>query len=134
VLESAWRDDGTAVGQMPVHLPANHQPADLPTRMAPRLIELCFQTAGLWEMGTKGRLALPQHIDHVALLRRPETADGPLYAVVVSSPDARGFDADVVDTSGVVYVTMRGYRTVELPTPVDEAVLEPVRRAIGPER
>jgi hypothetical protein len=35
-------------------LAANHLPSELPTVMAPRLIELCFQTAGLWEMGVAG--------------------------------------------------------------------------------
>ena len=36
--------------------------------MAPRLIELCFQTAGFWEMGVQSRMGLPQHIDRVSLL------------------------------------------------------------------
>ena len=48
--------------------------------MAPRLIELCFQTAGVWEMGAQGRMGLPQHIDRVSslLLPAPESADSPL--------------------------------------------------------
>ena len=47
-------------------LPDNHHPSELPTLMAPRLIELCFQTAGLWEMGVQGRMGLPLHIDRVS--------------------------------------------------------------------
>ena len=54
VVERAWWDGRRIVGLMAKGLPPNHLPADLPTLMAPRLIELCFQTAGLWEMGTAG--------------------------------------------------------------------------------
>src|SRR5215471_21562471 len=63
-----------------------------PTIMSPpkvrwfwaRLIELCFQTAGLWEISVHYRMGLPQHIDRVCLYRAPELADGPLYAVVTA--------------------------------------------------
>ena len=37
---------------------------------APRLIELCFQTAGVYELGTAGRMALPTHVDRHDLRRR----------------------------------------------------------------
>ena len=40
--------------------------------MAPRLIELCFQTAGLWELGAQSRFGLPQDVQQVSLLRAPE--------------------------------------------------------------
>ena len=71
-------------------LPANHIPSELPTLMAPRLIELCFQTAGVWEMGVQGRMGLPQHVDRVSslLLPVPESADDRLYAVVTPDPVA----------------------------------------------
>jgi NAD(P)-dependent dehydrogenase (short-subunit alcohol dehydrogenase family) len=130
VVGTAWRDNGRTVGQMPLTLAANHQPPDMVTLMAPRLIELCFQTAGLFEMGTTGRMALPQHIDRVTTLRRPENAVGALHAVVVAHPDDGGFDAQVVDTAGNVYVTMQGYHTIELPSVVDEDRLAPLRQAM----
>ena len=41
----------------------------------PRLIELCFQTAGIWELGTTGRMALPSHIDRVELFGSPPNGD-----------------------------------------------------------
>ncbi len=50
---------------MAADLPPNHQPADVPTVTDPRLIELCFQAAGVWEIGTTGILALPLHVDRV---------------------------------------------------------------------
>src|SRR5579859_6352114 len=49
VVERAWWDGQRVVGLMAKGLPANHLPSELSTIMAPRLIELCFQTAGLWE-------------------------------------------------------------------------------------
>ena len=58
------------VGEMAKGLPGNHQPPEQPTLMAPRLIELCFQTAGLWEMGAQNRFGLPQHVEQVSCFAR----------------------------------------------------------------
>ena len=66
VLDRAWRDNGHVVGEFAGGLPADHEPAAQPTELAPRLIELCFQTAGVWELGDTGRMALPTHVDRVA--------------------------------------------------------------------
>ena len=112
------------VGMMSASLPANHHPSDLPILMAPRLIELCFQTAGLWEMSAQGRMGLPLHIDQVSILQNPELAQGALYAVVTPAPDEARFDAEVVDAAGAQYVKLTGYRTVALPNIVD---LEPLK-------
>jgi acyl transferase domain-containing protein/NAD(P)-dependent dehydrogenase (short-subunit alcohol dehydrogenase family)/acyl carrier protein len=54
VVERAWWDGKRMWGQMAENLPANHQPSGKPLSMAPRLIELCLQTAGLWEIGVEG--------------------------------------------------------------------------------
>ena len=115
VVERAWWDGNRIVGLMNQNLPDNHHPAEQPTLMAPRLIELCFQTAGLWEMGVQGRMGLPQHIDRISLLRAPELAEGRLYAVVTPHPDQASFDAEVVDAKGNRYLHLNGYRTVALP-------------------
>ncbi|MGO9517866.1 MAG: SDR family NAD(P)-dependent oxidoreductase, partial [Candidatus Korobacteraceae bacterium] len=74
VLESAWWDGKRMVGMLAGNLPSNHQPSDQPTLMAPRLIELCFQTAGLWEMGVQNRFGLPQDVQQVSLVRAPKLA------------------------------------------------------------
>ncbi|HEX6861950.1 MAG TPA: polyketide synthase dehydratase domain-containing protein, partial [Thermoanaerobaculia bacterium] len=134
VLESAWRDGDTVVGRYAANLPPEYrleaQPATLPTLMEPRLIELCFQTAGLGELGRKGRMALPLHVDRVRTLRAAPAGDGtPLFAV--TRPGADGsVDAWVVDREGNLYVTLSGYRTVELPGGVDPERLEPLRSAM----
>jgi hypothetical protein len=84
--------------------------------MAPRLIELCFQTAGLWEMATKGVMALPLAIGSVTTYSQPEAAEGGrLYALATPVDDGAAFDAQVVDEAGNVYVDLKGYRTVQLP-------------------
>ena len=125
VLERAWWDGKRMVGQMAEGLPGNHQPSEQPTLMAPRLIELCFQTAGLWEMGVQSRMGLPQHVAaSLACVRAPELAEGRLYAVVTPDPEQGSFDAEVVDTTGNRYVQLSGYRTVALPNSVDAEPLK----------
>jgi hypothetical protein len=125
VLERAWGDGNRIIGQMPEGLPNHHHPPERRTLMAPRLVELCFQTAGVWEIGVQGRMGLPRHVHQVSLWRAPETADGRrLYAVVIPDPDRGSFDAEVVDTAGNRYVHLSGYRTVALPNGVDAEPLK----------
>jgi len=119
VLERAWWDGKRMVGLMAQNLPRNHQPADQPTLMAPRLIELCFQTAGLWELGAQNRFGLPQDVQQVSLLRAPDLAEGKLYALVTPNPEDGSFDAEVVDAKGNRYMYLCGYRTAALPSNVD---------------
>jgi hypothetical protein len=129
VIERAWWDGKRMVGLLSKNLPDNHHPSELPLTMAPRLIELCFQTAGVWEMGIEGRMGLPQHIDRiVSFVSDPAQAEGPLYAVV--TPHEGGFDAEVVDTEGKCYVQFRGYRTVTIPNAVDAEGVQTLRAAM----
>ena len=132
VVERAWWDGQRVVGLMAKGLPENHLPSELPTLMTPRLIELCFQTAGVWEMGTQGRMGLPQHIDRVSsLLAAPESADTRLYAVVTSDWGRGSFDAEVVDTKGNRYLHLSGYRTVAVPNAVDAERLKALQAAMS---
>ena len=131
VVERAWWDGHRIVGLMANSLPANHLPSELPTLMAPRLIELCFQTAGLWEMGTQARMGLPLHIDRVSSLLIPESADTRLYAVVTSDPARGSFDAQVTDTKGNCYLRLNGYRTVAVPNAVDAGRLKALQTAMS---
>ena len=124
VLERAWWDGTRMIGEMAAGLPGNHQPSDRPTLMAPRLIELCFQTAGLWEMGAHSRMGLPQHVHEVSWLRAPQSAEGRLYAVVTPHPEQGSFDAEVVDATGNRYVRLGGYSTAALPDGLDAESLK----------
>ena len=90
VVGEAWQHDGAAVGRLAEHLPADQVPASAPTLLGPRLEELCFQVAGLWEAGREGRLALPAHVDRLSVLGdgwRPVTAT-PLVAIARPMPGA----------------------------------------------
>jgi NAD(P)-dependent dehydrogenase (short-subunit alcohol dehydrogenase family) len=124
VLERAWWDGNRMVGQMARDLPNNHYPSELPAVMAPRLIELCFQTAGICEMSVQHRLGLPLHIDRVRVWQAPEALEGPLFAVVTPHPAEASFDAEIVDAAGNRYVQLIGYRTVALP---DAIAAEPLK-------
>jgi hypothetical protein len=131
VVERAWWDGTRIVGLLNKNLPVNHNPPEQRVLMAPRLIELCFQTAGLWEMGVQGRMGLPRHIDRVSLLRAPELADGRLYAVVAPHPDRGDFDAEIVDSNGNRYLHMSGYHTVALPDGVAAEPLKALQAAMS---
>ena len=131
VLKRARWDENGAVGEMAAGLPDNHHPNEQPLKIAPRLIELCFQTAGLWEMAIQHRMGLPRHVDRVSLYRPPEAAAGPLFAVVTANPAAGSFDADVVDSAGVRYLHVGGYRTVVFREGVDVPALTPAHAAMA---
>jgi acyl transferase domain-containing protein/acyl carrier protein/NAD(P)-dependent dehydrogenase (short-subunit alcohol dehydrogenase family) len=131
VLDKAWWDGDCIFGEMAEGLPNNHHPYELPTLMAPRLIELCFQTAGLWEMGVQGRMGLPRHIDLVRLCHAPDRPEGRLYALVTPDPAQGSFDAEVMDTAGNHYVHLHGYSTVAIPNAVDAEPLKALQVAMS---
>jgi hypothetical protein len=95
----------------------------------PRLTELAFQTAGIWEIGTAGTMALPSHIDRVVYAGDVTKAKGNLCAVVHPA-DGGVFDAVVADEKGSALVAMSGYTTVQLPAPIDSDLAAPLRDAM----
>jgi NAD(P)-dependent dehydrogenase (short-subunit alcohol dehydrogenase family) len=131
VIEKAWWNGTQMIGQLADDLPSNHFPADLPTLMSPRLIELCFQTAGLWEMGNQSRMGLPQHLDCVSVLA-PEPVGVRLFAVVTPDAQHGTFDADVVDANCNRYLHLSGYRTVAVPNAFIEDQVKALRAMLSP--
>ncbi len=119
VIEKAWWDGARLIGLMATNLPPNHHPAELSTVVLPRLIELCFQTAGIWELGVQGRMGLPQYVHQILFYRRPAPADGRLYAILTPGHAQRGFDIDVADAKGNCVLRLTGYQTVALPNAVN---------------
>jgi hypothetical protein len=121
VLEQVQVAGDRAVGRMADGLPPATDPAGAAELMAPRLIELCYQTAGVLEIKTENAMALPKAVGSVTVYQRPKEADGSpgashsLYAVVQAGADGSGFDAQVCDKNGVVYLKLNGYQTVRLP-------------------
>jgi acyl transferase domain-containing protein/acyl carrier protein/NAD(P)-dependent dehydrogenase (short-subunit alcohol dehydrogenase family) len=130
VVESSWQVGNEVVGRYASNLPPNHDPGHLPTLVLPRLIELCFQTASLWELATKARLGLPYRVDHLSILMPSGSDRAGLHSVVVPNADG-GFDARVVDEKGNVWLKLRGYRTMALPEPVDDSLLAPLRAVMS---
>jgi hypothetical protein len=112
VLRRAWWDQDRVIGEMAEGLPEDHYPGGRPLVMSPRWIELCFQTAGLWEMAVQDRMGLPHSVHRVWLWDAPHPPQGPLYAVVTPDRAASSFDAEVVDAAGTPYLHLTGYRTV----------------------
>jgi hypothetical protein len=130
VLDCVWRAGEGVAGLMSASLPPDGLDGSA-GRLAPRLLELCFQTAGVLEIARQGRMGLPLQMEQVRLLRRPEAADGRrLLAVVTPRPDG-AFDAEVLDDAGDVYLSVRGYRTSPHPDPIEADVLRPFVSAMA---
>ncbi|HRW20020.1 MAG TPA: SDR family NAD(P)-dependent oxidoreductase, partial [Dermatophilaceae bacterium] len=134
VVGEAWRSDGDegagSAARMADPLPDNHVPGDAPLVNAPRLAELCFQTAGLWEAGTEHRMALPTRVGRVRVLADPDTAVRPLHALARQVGPSR-FDCAVVDGDGAVVMRMDGYESIELPAPIPTEVLGALEQTFG---
>jgi hypothetical protein len=131
VLKSAWWDQNGVVGEMAAGLPDNHHPSGQTLAVAPRLIELCFQTAGIYEMAVQHQMGLPRHVDRMILHRDPDPAAGPFFAVVTPDSASRSFDADVVDGAGRLYLHVSGYRTVMFREDVDAQVFSAAQPALA---
>jgi NAD(P)-dependent dehydrogenase (short-subunit alcohol dehydrogenase family) len=129
VLDSAWKSGEQMIGRMAENLQPNHYPPELPVVMSPRAIELCLQTAGIWEMAFTGRMALPLHADSVKLFRSSAEAPGPLFAVATPRQDG-AFDVDVTDNTGLRYIRLTGYRTIVHPDGVNAEPLQALQAAV----
>jgi hypothetical protein len=129
VVDEAWHHGSDAVSRIARHLPADLPPDANRTTTQPRLAEACFQTAGLWEIGHAGHLALPAHVDLASVPRRlvPETE---LFAIARPA-DGGGFDCEVVDKDGDIVMRVSGYRTVGLDSPLPADLQRPIRDAMG---
>jgi hypothetical protein len=132
VLDGVQRDGDAIVGKLNVDLPAfTGAPVEMLT--VPRLLELCLQTAGVWEIGKTGVLALPTAIDRVVVHLKPENGET-LYAQMEPRPgsdETLAFDGRVVDEQGKVYLEMSGYRTARLPTSIDPEQVAPLKAAVA---
>jgi hypothetical protein len=132
VVDSVGKSGHKVVAVLADSLPSNHLPENRQLVTTPRLTELAFQAAGIWEIGTTGKMALPLHIDRLVYAGDPKKAKGRLHAVVDPN-DGGGFDALIVDEGGTAYVAMSGYRTVQLPVPVDSSASAPLVEAMTKE-
>jgi NAD(P)-dependent dehydrogenase (short-subunit alcohol dehydrogenase family) len=136
VVSAAWREGPDAVARLNDGLGPDHRPEEVPLLIGPRLVELCFQDAGLWEAGNTGRLALPMRVARLRLLADPAaTPQGPVHATARPGSEGTGaevFDCAVVDGSGRVLLRMDGYATVALPSPVAGELGARLHEVMGP--
>ncbi|MEN6572626.1 MAG: SDR family NAD(P)-dependent oxidoreductase [Anaerolineaceae bacterium] len=130
VLESAQLSNGKVLGKF--NKKVVEIAADDPALFAtPLLIEMCFQTAGLYQAGATGVLALPQSVGSLKLFKRPLNGVA-IFAEV--NPRMEGesyvFDARVVDAKGNVFLELTDYRTSALPYPAEQQLVEPLKKLV----
>jgi NAD(P)-dependent dehydrogenase (short-subunit alcohol dehydrogenase family) len=127
VLDGVRLEEDHAVGVMRAALPPNAADVGAAALAAPRLVELCFQTAGVLEIARREVFGLPAALESVRIWRAVEIGRGGLFAEVRQREDDDGFDARVVDADGNVHVELSGYRTVAIPEPPESMseLLEP---------
>jgi acyl transferase domain-containing protein/acyl carrier protein/NAD(P)-dependent dehydrogenase (short-subunit alcohol dehydrogenase family) len=129
VLDSAWRSGDEVVGMFAKSLPANHEPAELPALVSPRSIELCFQTVSLSILALQERLGLPYAFRELKIASFPEKGAGETFFSVTSSNADGTYNARMLDDKGNVYLTLLGYRIMELPDTVLPNLLAPLKEA-----
>ena len=116
VIERARVSEHESVALMAHDLGPNTEPANAESVMAPRLVELCFQAAALWNTKVKNAMAFPLGFEAVTAYRQPEEAEGRrLYCVCKTHNDGVSFDAQVTDEAGNVFVVLKSYLTVSRP-------------------
>jgi len=128
VLEAVQQKPGVVVGKLRQELPPlTRQKQSL--ILSPLLVELCLQTAGVWEIGAKGTMALPRSIGNLKVY--PAEVNGSeIYAEV--TPRSEGgerpsFNARVIDAKGRVFLELEDYRTEPLPYSVEKEQLKPLQ-------
>jgi acyl transferase domain-containing protein/NAD(P)-dependent dehydrogenase (short-subunit alcohol dehydrogenase family) len=133
VLEMVNRlSTGQVVGTMRTLLPADTTNPNSTSMVGPRLVELCFQTAGVWEIGQTGQMGLPSVVERVTVL--DPTPNGKLVVAELqpsSTDNALSFNARVRDDEGKVYLTVEGYRTSRIPGGLPDEALGRFRSVVG---
>ena len=127
VLEAVQRSGDSVIGKF--NNTIFHKPIDETEISATSLlIELCFQTAGLWEVGLTGFRSLPQSIGELKVYRK--YIDGTSIYTKVNLKEHNGlryFDARVLDSMGNVYLDMTEYRTSPQLEPAEAQLVEPIK-------
>jgi acyl transferase domain-containing protein/acyl carrier protein/NAD(P)-dependent dehydrogenase (short-subunit alcohol dehydrogenase family) len=132
VLEMVNRlSSGEIVGTMRTELPLNTTDANHASLMGPRLVEFCFQTAGVWEIGKTGLMGLPSVVDRVTVFDPAPQKQVMTVLTPRQSDSGLAFDGVVRDDDGKVYVKVEGYRTAQLPGGLPEDQQAPFRGVIG---
>ncbi|HPS47987.1 MAG TPA: SDR family NAD(P)-dependent oxidoreductase [Flexilinea sp.] len=130
VLDAAQLSENAVLGKFNRQL--MNVPADeVVPYMKSLLIELCFQSAGLWEVGSTGILSLPQSVGNLSF-HKQSINKGPIFAEVQPREHEGqiSFDAKVVDAKGNVILELEDYRTSPLPYSADKKLVEPIKSMV----
>ena len=131
VLESVQTEGERVLGKFNKNLPPFTKTGH-GLLSTPILVELCFQTAGIWEVGKTGVLALPHSIESLTLY--PQHANGEdIYAEVqpVRAEDGSvSFNARVIDSAGRLFLELQNYRTIQLPYSVEQHLVAPLQKLV----
>jgi NAD(P)-dependent dehydrogenase (short-subunit alcohol dehydrogenase family) len=132
VLDGVQLSGNTVLGKLSTQLPP-FTSGGFDLLSTPVLVELCLQTAGIWEAGKTGTLCLPSSIGFIHLYN--SKVDGiPVYAEVTPSKDADGrmcFDARVIDAKGHLFLEISDYKTSPLPYTVEDTILAPMQALVA---
>ncbi|NPV74744.1 MAG: SDR family oxidoreductase [Anaerolineae bacterium] len=130
VLEGVQRSEEGVTGKLRADLPPII--GDRQTSLTrPALVELCLQTAGIWEIGKTGVLGLPGSIGSLKLYE-VRASDAAIFAQVQPRQENGhlSFDAQVVDARGRLYLELKDYRTSPLPYAVESGLIEPLKKLV----
>ena len=131
VLEGVQRDGDMVLGKLNKQIPPLTQ-KEKPLVSVPILVELCLQTAGVWDIGTSDALSLPRSIGALRLFEN-KINGLPIFAEVRPVTPQEGdryFDARVVDSKGQVYLEISQYRTAPMPYSLEEELLTPIKALV----
>lgn len=120
-------DRKALVGTLAQPLPSMFRKHGTKALTAPRLLELCFQTAGLMEIGSTKKLGLPSSIDEVLIHAGADDSAVRFAEVGVARENGSlRFEGLVRDAEGKVLMEVKGYRTSALPSTMPEDVWTPL--------
>jgi malonyl CoA-acyl carrier protein transacylase len=131
VLEGVQRSGDTVLGKLRKEMPGLTS-LEQPMITTPLLLELVLQTAGVWEAGATGIMALPMSIQNLTLYPiRPNGVT--IYAEVqpVNGEDGMCFNARVVDAKGHLYLELSGYRTSPLANAAEAHLVAPFKALVA---
>ena len=127
VLDCAQKSGNHVMGRLAKNIPTEAS-GETQSITTPLLVELCFQTAGLWEAGTTGIMALPHSIGTLTIYPRRVNGE-PIFAEVTPRMEEGKvcFDARVVDAKGHMYLELSNYQTAPLPYAAVPELIEPMK-------
>jgi acyl transferase domain-containing protein/NAD(P)-dependent dehydrogenase (short-subunit alcohol dehydrogenase family)/acyl carrier protein len=131
VLEGVQKNGETVLGKLNKEIPPLME-SDKKLVSVPILVELCLQTAGVWDIGKDGSLSLPQSIGALRLFENKVNGLA-IFAEVLPVTEANGnryFNARVIDSKGQIYLEIDQYRTSLLPYGVEKELLIPIEALI----